>query len=534
MQGLQKEWIMALPPRAIEMYDHKKFGPILGVSDEGSASQTIADAAYASAKAHSVERPDAMVVGVIVDGERMGSAGELPVGPPEYAQFYPAAKDRVFTTTNVGVRVNTRLQQAYPEFHVSDAAQDIGSWLDKIFLTFYPFIHTPDGNPRPLTVRLTTKNDACLDALRGLVPKIEAGRTGCQDAKLGPRELHRLSLLVEFDNEINGHSLQEIRKLMTLASELGVPEVAINARLHEGARRRISVQGLLNVVDETTATTLLGEAESLGISLVYNFEVDQETAVRTVWTGLNSAHHEGLTAAKYGLFPLKLSQQKHVVERIQEWMAEAWTPIPAFYADTALVTDNEVYGKDKVVEGCKVWLRMIAEVGARVVLIDTPDRVIKHRLLKTGGNKDEIGVMTLEQVSQLVEYSDNLGIKALWSGGIKPDQAFQLGRLGVAGIFTTGSTAHAVAVHETMSSDAQLAHQTEPTAVGVRRIHTLLQAGYLCRVLAIADPILVEKLNTQANDLVKSGIGDEAKPVIASLNKTLVAAWKMHWDNQES
>ena len=35
----------------IEAYDHQRFGPILGVSDEGSAAPTIAYAAYNSAKA---------------------------------------------------------------------------------------------------------------------------------------------------------------------------------------------------------------------------------------------------------------------------------------------------------------------------------------------------------------------------------------------------------------------------------------------------------------------------------------------------
>ena len=60
--------------KPIEACDHKKFGPILGVSDEGSAAKTIADAAYTAAKAQAHGSPDESVVGVIIDGERMGSA----------------------------------------------------------------------------------------------------------------------------------------------------------------------------------------------------------------------------------------------------------------------------------------------------------------------------------------------------------------------------------------------------------------------------------------------------------------------------
>ena len=104
---------MTTTQKAIEAYDHKRCGPILGVSDEGGAAPTIVDAAYDSAKALAVENPDALTVGVIIDGERMGSAGEVPVGPEEYALFFPPSKDSIFCTTNVGVRVNTRIHQPY-------------------------------------------------------------------------------------------------------------------------------------------------------------------------------------------------------------------------------------------------------------------------------------------------------------------------------------------------------------------------------------------------------------------------------------
>jgi len=93
--------------KVLEAYDNKRFGPILGVSDEGSAAKTIAKAAYKSAKAIAMgDDADGMCVGMIIDGERMGSAGEIPIGPDEYAQVEPAANGWTFCTTNVGVRVS--------------------------------------------------------------------------------------------------------------------------------------------------------------------------------------------------------------------------------------------------------------------------------------------------------------------------------------------------------------------------------------------------------------------------------------------
>ena len=59
----------------------------------------------------------------------------------------------------------------------------------------------------------------------------------------------------------------EIRSLLQLAADLNVPEVAIDGRELDAARRRIVLAGLLNVLDEPTANTLLGEAEKLGLAM---------------------------------------------------------------------------------------------------------------------------------------------------------------------------------------------------------------------------------------------------------------------------
>jgi len=243
-----------------------------------------------------------------------------------------------------------------------------------------------------------------------------------------------------------------------------------------------------------------------------------------------SARQYGLTAAKYGLFPLKFDQQTYVVNQIQDWMAADWTAIPAFYVDTPLVTRYDVIESDRIVESARMWMDMIVAAGAKVALIDAPDRIVKHRLLKSDGGPDDIGVVTLEQVDTLTRHAESIGLKAPWSGGIKPDQAYELGKLGVAGIFTTGSTARKAAVYGTMLVDKRLAAQAEPTDHGVRRIHALVEAGYLVRVLEPTDKDITSKIEAKVAVVLDSGTtGDAARAALDDLNDTLIVAWKKHW-----
>ena len=66
---------------SLATYDSEHFGPLFAVSDEGSAGETIVNAAYASAKAKALWPIDPVSLGVALDGERMTSAGEVPIGP---------------------------------------------------------------------------------------------------------------------------------------------------------------------------------------------------------------------------------------------------------------------------------------------------------------------------------------------------------------------------------------------------------------------------------------------------------------------
>src|SRR5437867_12341377 len=63
-------------------YDSEHFGPLFAVSDEGSAGETIVNAAYASAKAKALWPIDPVTLGVTRDGQRMTSAGEGSIAPP--------------------------------------------------------------------------------------------------------------------------------------------------------------------------------------------------------------------------------------------------------------------------------------------------------------------------------------------------------------------------------------------------------------------------------------------------------------------
>ena len=75
-----------------------------------------------------------------------------------------AAAGRLLLTTNVGVRVNARLTQQLPEFAVTEKSANDKQWLDNVFAAFEPFLHTPDGQPRPLTVTACDRSQ-CADQI---------------------------------------------------------------------------------------------------------------------------------------------------------------------------------------------------------------------------------------------------------------------------------------------------------------------------------------------------------------------------------
>ena len=509
---------------SLATYDNEHFGPLFAVSDEGSAGETIVNAAYASAKAKALWPIDPVSLGVALDGERMTSAGEVPIGPPEYEDLSDAAAGRLLLTTNVGVRVNARLTQQLPEFAVTENSANDKQWLDNVFAAFEPFVHTPDGQPRPLTVRLSVDHNAPIKSLKSVVTKLEAGR---KEGKIGPVEIHQLSVLVGFEDRITEDEIGVIERIMKLAVDSGIRELAVDGDLREAARRRLGIQSLLNILDPEHLRRLLRLSRQLGVRLTYRYHLDVETAARTIWTGLHTARTNGFSAGKYGLVPMTLEQQGAVIEMITRWTAD-WTAIPAFYVDTPLLTAEDVYDDTRCKDAAKLWLKTARGAGAKIVLFDSPDRVNPRRLIRQPDVANDIGVLTLADIEEILVYAKELGISILWSGGITSRQAFELAKRKVFGIFSTSSTAAKIAVTAQFEADPRLAAENEPTDFGVRRIHAIIQGGFLSAAVSNRGKGLAKSIADSSERLLAAE-QDQAQSAVElnNLNLELLRGWQL-------
>ncbi len=523
--------------RPLEHYDAERFGPILGVSDVGTGVAEIVRAADASAKSTAADTSAPDVVGVIVDGERMTSGGEAPIGPDQYAAIIAASAGRVYNTTNVSIRVSARNDLPFPEVEVAGKqSKGVDAIAAEVTRLFSPFVQTPDGKPRPLLVRLVVPAGAdasALDTVRQVVAAIDTAR---RDHKLGPADVHRVGLLVMYDDRIDSADFDFIKQLITLAKDLHLPQVAVDGALVPAARARMGVQGVLNVLPPDEANQLLGYAAHCGVELAPRYTYDEMSSAVGVWAEMCAAQHYGFAGAKYGLTPLTFAEQTNVVEAVQNWVT-GLTAIPAFYADTPFVSDTEIILSDAAANALRIWLDMVAAHRTRVVLVDCPDRMLPRidpeapmspRRLLHSSQTDPSGVFTVTQIAELHSYAKQLGIRILWSGGIPAQGAFDLGRQQVFGIFSTSSTAHLVAVGGVLASDPQLPAEDEPTFEGVRRIHALLQAGFLCAVLN--DSTLVDTIHAAAQSVIATPPADNTLPdLLAVLDTALTTGWTTHW-----
>jgi len=496
-------------------YDSDRYGPLFAVSDEGSAGPVVLDAALSSAKA-AAGASSRFRLGVILDGERMTSAGEVPIGPPEYGALSSAAAGQLLLTTNVGTRINVRLSGQLPEFPALEKS------AEAVIAAFEPFLDTPDHRPRPLTVRLQLDPGADRTQLAALVGKLKEAR---KKGEIGPANIHQLSVLISFKEEIAADAqLEQSEAIIAAGADLGVPEVAIDGAQLSYARQRWGAQGLLNVLSIPAANRLLKFATSRGVRLRPRYQIDVDSAARTIWTGLEAARVNGFDAGKYGLLPLTLEEQGQVIELITRWTS-GWTAIPAFYVDTPLVSAAEVLDVAQCELAARRWLKVARGAGATTVLFDAPDRVNPRKLVQGSDSPD--GVLTPDQIDALRDYSELLGVKILWSGGITAPQAFALARRRVFGIFSTSSTAAKIAVTAQFERDPRLAAENEPTEFGVRRMHAIIQGGFLSSRMGELHPGLARELETSTANLVASG-GEAAKSQAAleALNGLLLRGWR--------
>lgn len=496
-------------------YDSDQYGPLFAVSDEGSAGAVILDAALSSAKA-AAGASSPFRLGVILDGERMTSAGEVPIGPPEYGALSAGAAGQLLLTTNVGTRINVRLTGQLPEFPALEKS------AEAVIAAFHQFLDTPDRQPRPLTVRLQIDPGPDCTRLAALAGKLDEAR---KKGEIGPPDTHQLSVLVSFKEEIaTDAQLEQSEAIIAAAADLGIPEVAIDGAQLPYARRRWGAQGLLNVLSVPASNRLLKFATARGVRLRPRYQVDVNSAARTIWTGLEAARANGFDAGKYGLLPLTLEEQAQVIELITRWTS-GWTAIPAFYVDTPLVTATEVFDVEQCEVAARRWLKAARGAGATTVLFDAPDRVNPRRLVHGSDSPD--GVLTPDQIEALRDYGELLGVRILWSGGITAAQAFDLARRRVFGIFSTSSTATKIAVTAQFDQDPRLAAENEPTEFGVRRMHAIIQGGFLSSRMGELHEGLARELETFTTNLVASG-GEAAKSqdALETLNKLLVRGWR--------
>jgi hypothetical protein len=479
-------------------YDADRFGPFLGVSDEGKAAERVRDAFLNSPKMKVFGIGEPIIVGASLDAERLGGAGEVPVGPDEYRKIQLACMGRNLTTTNIGTRVNVRYYNDPPKAAIGggDVDKAIADGLAKLKTVIHPFLNPPDDIARGFFAYVcfveARPHEEQVRILKTLHEKIAK-------EKNWNKELHQLALCVLL-TETKG-AADEIRKSMAVAHDAQHKVLAVEGVLRREAQERVSMPVLLNWFDKTTANALLSEAATKGITLRPWKRMDLDSVARTIWASLQIARSMGLNLGKYGLLPLTLEEVDYIIGRIQEWFP-TWTAAPAIYIDCPMVNHDRIYDADDAAEGVLAWLKVAKKHNVKVVLIDTADKSLNRRLLKMDEN-DARGIFTPTQLRAIDGYARNAGIKALWAGGIEVEQAFDFGELEVFGIYTTTSTARMIAVSGDYSHDPSMANMKEPTYRGVYQVKLLLEGGFVAKQLKkLRNPALAETITKHANALI--------------------------------
>jgi hypothetical protein len=515
-------------------YDHHRYGPFLGVSDEGSAASAIRDAGYASPKARALPRgtkPSPLVVGLALDAERLGGVGEVAVGPDEYADVWLECVDRVLVTTNIGTRVNMRTYRREPRITLFGGDEKaMADAKTAIAAAFKPFVETPDGTPRPLTVLIDIHNKSTMDEARKLAVVSElaawvasGGAAGRKRAPAG----HELGLVVW--PRLGPTGRDQAFAAIDLASGAGIDLVVIDGVKRKAADAAVSLAGLLDYFPPGIVGPLLRRAAERRVRIRAANLPDTDTIARSVWVGLTTARNMGANLGKYGCFPLTLNEIDHVVEQVQAWLP-SWSAAPVFFVDQGLMRDGAVDVERDLPRGLEAWLDTVASHGVRVVLIDTVDKANGRRLLKKKSD-DKSGYLTPAQIERVETYARTKGVKALWAGGFHMRDAYELGRLGVFGIYVTSAAATTIPVGGSYVRDPALAGVKEPSKEAVLRTKTLLEAGFLSSALgkdaggAIASRAerLLATIGEPAPDVQR------ARRDTAALGKACVDGWRRHW-----
>jgi hypothetical protein len=442
-------------------YDAARYGPFLGVSDDGSAAAAIRDAALASPKARALgASPPPLMVGVSHDAERLGSVGEVPVGPDEYAQIMQGARGRILVSTNVGSHVNEWRYHEPAVFQLDSPPEKINDELAR----FKPFA---GGRLRTVLVYVELPEafqPAAVGAALAALVAATRGRSG---------EV-RLGLLVSVSPDIAG--ARAAGDAVELAASTGVEHVALRSSgwVLDGRTR---LPGVLAFLDPQGARELLANAAAQGVLVGPLATVDTDSVARQAWTGLHAARDLGLDLGKYGLVPLTLPEMAAVVAKVQPWFDD-WTAAPAMYVDSPLVDRDRIYDDADLPAAIDRWTEMVAGHGVHTALIDTVYKAEGRHLLKEG-QQDDLGFLSYEELADVDAAIRARGVEPLWAGGIHKNQVFDIGRLRPFGVYVTTATADKVDVPPAYEGDLTLEAGRKPTLEGVARVKLLLEAGFL-------------------------------------------------------
>ena len=472
----------------------------------------IRRAAFATPKARALgHKISPLTIGVALDAERLGSVGEVPVGPDEYADVWSECVGRLLITTNIGSRANLRLYSRAPLVTIpadedSQAAKKAQAGLAA---AFKPFLEAP-GGPRPVVVfvefefgsRPPAKKQQAL--LRSLVNYVRTSGIAA------PR-IHQIGFNVRIGWGPNGRD--SALRAIDIANSVGINHVSVDGVVRKDADTVVSLPGLLNYLTPKLVAPILRRAQAKRVEVRSANVVDPDTVAREIWTGLSMARAMGLDLGKYGLFPLSLEECDGVVGQVQRWFPD-WCAAPVFYVDQGIISRSHVYTGDEIAKGVEAWLRVMARHKVRIVLIDTVDKSKGWRILKT--DNDPKGILEAKQIAHLNKFGLKLGISMLWAGGIALEQAYLFGKLGVFGIYVTTAASKAAPVRGTYMDDPELAAEKRPTFAGVVKVKTLLEAGFLLERLKHKSPKIHAKIEAAGLDPV-------------ALSRILPQAWRFWW-----
>jgi hypothetical protein len=513
----------------LDRYDHRRYGPMLGVSDEGSAAMAVRTGALASPKCAVLKKIMPLTVGVAHDAERLGAIGEVVVGPKEFATIRLGCMGRILTTTNVGTQVNLRNYQDPPVLRIGfqRGGVSLPSLIKQLAGMFEPFWKTPSGRSRTQKVLVQfhqrVQKASRLKLLKQLLAAVASG-TFCSPKR------HKLGLLVQLRSKPR---VKQARDAIELARQCKLDAVAIAGATVPVPGEVRSLPGLLNHFEPAELAGLLGYGGARKVRLVTSQRLDPQTTARHVWQGLMVARNMGLELGKYGLAPLTFEEQHEVIARIQTWVHD-WCAAPVCYIDYPIVTKDDVYHGDRLAKGVELWLRMVRKLGVRVVLIDTAKKSENRHLLKND-RRDERGILTLDQIRSLDAIAQELGVKTLWAGGISVAQAFEFGQLQVFGLYVTSAAASLRPLQGRSRLDPGLAAEREPDPKAVARVKLFIEAGFLLSALRKRDRSDEWRELAKAAEALKQTLADgqsadrEKRQRERDLHRRTAAAWKIHF-----